>query len=897
MGDTVNLAARLRGGHEPGELYATADVLDRSRTMFATEALEPFHVKGKTQPIQAYRVGERAGVRTVATSSLPFVGREDVMTKLSSLAGASETGHVVEIEADRGAGKTRLLDEFVATCSRRVLIVQCEAYASASPYLALRAPLRALLDIDAEDSSKGGLQLAELVAAAVPESAALAPLLAPVVDADISPTAESAAIVEEFWRDAAGGLLVEVLAAITPDLLVVVDDAQWLDDASGGVLERVFASARDRGFLCITARRPISTGFRPAAPDEAIALAPLDDAIAGDLVDTVTAAAPLRPQERDQLVARAAGNPLFLEELLRLARASDFDALPETLDAVATQEIDALPPAARRVVRYASVLGRVFQPQLLLQLLGSDALEPEVARAVSSEIVSTAEQMHFRHALLQEAAYESLPFRKRVELHRRAGEAIERDVARDIEADVALLSLHFFRAQQWASAWTYTRAAARQAAASHAPAEAAIHFEHAIVSARRLGDVPVLEVAEINMELAKALVTLGLFVKADDVYRRAAAALHDDPLERARIAERRSYVRCEYLGQPTAAVRHVRAGIALLDAALVQDDETDRMRARLLAREADLRCRQGRLQDAERLCREVIARAERLGEDRALAFALTVLDSCLLDLNRAEEATNMPRALEAYERLGDQPYVAITLGNLGAVAHQTSRWLEAADYCMSAIEALTKVGDLGAAAIARATLGEIRVDQGKLEEAVTLLVPAVRTLDSFGYRFPAASTMLHLGRARVFIGDDDEGLAMLHSATALLGDTHGPVYSLEARARTAEAAVFAGDLELASRALLEARAYERTVGESQYASLVNRVEVTLAVRAGETARALELFVTAEPRARKSGAKYELLCLLTLGDRLGIGRSDHERSELARELGVARLPALPELSGP
>jgi class 3 adenylate cyclase/predicted ATPase len=897
MGDTVNLAARLMAAAKPGELYATADVLDRSRTIFATEALEPFHVKGKAQPVQAYRVGEQTGVRTVTASSLPFVGREDVMARLRSLAGVSETGHVVEIEADRGAGKTRLLDEFVAICSRRALMVQSEAYASASPYLALRAPLRALLGIDAEDPSKGGLQLAELVATAAPDSAARAPLLAPLVDVDLPPTAESAAIAEQFWRDAAGGVLVEVLAAIAPDLVVIVDDAQWLDDASGGVLERVFASAHDRGFLCLTARRPISTGFRPAAPDDTIALTPLDDAIASDLVDTLTAAAPLRPHERDQLVARAAGNPLFLEELLRLARASDFDALPETLDAVATQQIDALPPAARRVVRYASVLGRVFNTQRLLELLGSDGLDDDAARAIASCILSADDQMQFRHALLQEAAYEGLPFRKRIELHRRAGEAIERHPSRETEADKALLSLHFFRAQEWTLTWDYARAAGRQAAETHAPAEAAIHFEHAITAARRLGDVPAPEVVEILMHLAKALEMLGLYVKADEIYRRAAASLPDDPLERARIAERRSYMRCEYLGQPAAAVRHIRAGIALLDAESAPDEATDRMRARLLAREADLRSRQGRLRVAEQLCREAIASAERLGEDRALAMALTVLDSCLLDLNRAEEATNMPRALEAYERLGDQRYVAISLANLGTVAHMASRWLEAAAYFLSATEASTKVGDLGMAANARANLGEIRVDQGQLEEAEALLVPAVRTLEAFGYRFAAASAMLHLGRARVFHRDDDEGFAMLRIAAAMLDDAHAPVYALQARARTAEAAVFAGDLDLATSALVEARAYERTIGESQYGSLVDRVEVTLTVTAGEHARARQLLVSAEPRARKSGAKYELLCLLALADRLGMGAGDREEIELARELGVARLAALPELSRP
>ena len=77
MGDTVNLAARLMAAAAPGQLYTTAEVLDRSRSLFVAEALEPFYVKGKAKPVQAYAVGETTGVRSVETSTLPFVGRDD----------------------------------------------------------------------------------------------------------------------------------------------------------------------------------------------------------------------------------------------------------------------------------------------------------------------------------------------------------------------------------------------------------------------------------------------------------------------------------------------------------------------------------------------------------------------------------------------------------------------------------------------------------------------------------------------------------------------------------------------------------------------------------------------------------------------------------------------------
>src|SRR5262249_53948570 len=82
MGDTVNLAARLMAAASPGQLYSTAEVLDRSRTLFTADALEPFYVKGKAKPVQAYAVGDATGVRELKTSTLPFVGRDNELDQL-----------------------------------------------------------------------------------------------------------------------------------------------------------------------------------------------------------------------------------------------------------------------------------------------------------------------------------------------------------------------------------------------------------------------------------------------------------------------------------------------------------------------------------------------------------------------------------------------------------------------------------------------------------------------------------------------------------------------------------------------------------------------------------------------------------------------------------------------
>ncbi len=895
MGDTVNLAARLMAAATPGRLYATAEVLERSGTLFATEALEPFHVKGKTHTVQAYAVGAVQGARGAELSSLPFVGREDELERLEKAYRviSAGSGSVRVIEGDRGSGKSRLLHELVLRCDAPVFKLQGEAYATAIPYMPWRAPLRELLHVDASDPVKAGLQLTDAISATAPDQLPLAPLLGPVLDVELPPTAESAAIAPEFRRERLADLIVQVLGAAPVSRLVIVDDAQWLDGASASILERVIAAARGFPWMIVVARRPDSSGSRTAAGGADMKLEPIAESTFSELVDAVTVGAPLRPQERDQLVRRAAGNPLFLEELLRVARTTGFDALPETLDAVATREIDSLSHAARRVVRSAGVLGQVFDRELLIELLGDDVLDDATLAQLAAMLVASEGRLQFRHALLQEAAYESLPFRKRVELHRRAGEAILRLSTSDGEATDALLSMHFFRAQDWARTWTYARVAGRHAASAYAPAEAATHLERAITAARRLGDVPSEEIAELLVELGEALVTLGVFDKADDAYRRAAAALRHDPIEHARVLERRSYVRGECQGRLTAAIRDIRAGISLLAAVEGSDIVADRVRAQLLAREADFRFKQGRLREAARLSGQAMVDAERVGERRALAVAMGVLDSCLVELGRPEEATHMAEVLGLYEELGDQLYVAITLGNLGGVSFFESNWEQAADYFMRSAEAGKKAGDLAIAAIAHTNLAEVRVNQGRLEEAEALLVPAVRTLESFEYLIAAALATLHLARTRAFLGDHDAGLAMLEAATRTLDDASVLVGSIEARARLVEVSAFVGDSDRAARALAEARELERELGETPLAVLLDRVEVTLTAMSGDGTSAAARLAQAVARARDDGAKYDLLLLLELADRMGLEADAREREELARELGVVRFVALPE----
>jgi class 3 adenylate cyclase len=898
MGDTVNLAARLMAAAKPGEVYATGAVLDQSRTQFATEALEPFYVKGKSEPVQAYRVGPATGTKSETFGALPFRGRGKELALLEEafVNAAARHGGTVLIEAERGAGKTRLVTEFVtALPTVEVLLFQGEPQRTGMPYDSLRVSMRSLLGIDEVDGDRAGYQMLASLRGLDEDLVPFAPLLAPIVDAYVAPTPETQAIAEQFRQQRTADLVVRTLdAAVKESLLFVAEDAHWFDDTSAEIVAHLARAARSRRWLLCVTRRPHSDGgFDPQDPEARIELETLTDDVAHELVEAATETAPLRPHERDGIVGRAGGNPLFLEELLRIVRATDVESLPDTLDAVAMREIDALAAGPRRVLRLASVLGRSFDRSLLFELLesesvdiGVDPLEELGAQLVPDPTGEGATR--FRHALLQEAAYQSLPFRQRLGLHFRAGEAIERRAAGSDDAD-ALLSYHFLTAQDWDRTWRYARSAARKAQVVHAPSEAAIHLERAVVASRHLGEKARLDLVQVFTDLGRTRELLGEYERADDAYGHAARATKHDAVEHARLAYLRAHLRHEYLGRPAAAIRLLRAGRAELARA---DGQAAGLGALLLAEEANVRERQGHLVQALACARAAVPEAERADNKRALALALEVLNSCLWRTGQAEHATYMDRVLALYEELGDDVQVATALSNIAGQAFFACEWDRAADYAERSAEASELAGDLASATLFRGNLGELRTNQGRLEEAMALLVPAQRTLEAYGYRLAAAMAGLQLGRASAFNGDLEGGLALVRAAGSTLDEINSHLESFEARARLAELLVFAGRLDEARTIVDQTRVLEVGIGETLLSPLLDRVELTLAASSGDRATVRARLDAYAERARAMGTDYDTLVMLAVSELLGDARVRPEVAQLSQKLGVVTLPMLP-----
>src|SRR5438552_2887448 len=339
-------------------------------------------------------------------------------------------------------GKSRLIEELRARSSPvHALAVECDEYEAATPYYAFMNLLRGLLGLEEQGGQDDAKRLRAQVEAAAPHLVPFVPLLGVPLGIELPETAETRMLEDEFRKTRLEEVTRELLGMLLLEpTLIVFEDTHWLDEASADLLRALVAGLESRPWLVIATRRDQPSGFRApeGAAADVLVLEPLEAEQAAELVHSTTEHAPLPPHEIAALAERAGGNPLFLNELVA-ARAGGLGELPDTVEALMLAEIDRLPPADRRVLRSAAVVGASFTEGLVAASV-DEPPDPGVWRRLAEYVVEQPDgQLRFRHALVRDAAYEGLPYRRRRELHERVGLAIEGRAA-NLDDEAALLS-------------------------------------------------------------------------------------------------------------------------------------------------------------------------------------------------------------------------------------------------------------------------------------------------------------------------------------------------------------------------------------------------------------------------------------------------------------------------
>jgi tetratricopeptide (TPR) repeat protein len=754
--------AALLDHAEPGRVLltaATAPLLERRLDLIRVGPLE-----GVPGPIARLVGRERMDPgpgRRLAT----FVGRRHDVELLQSRLRSAIAGHgqVVGIAGEAGIGKSRLLYEFRQTLGEdvRYLEGRCLSYGSGIPYLPLLDILRdhcGILETDGPkaivDKVRRGLEEVGM------DPAEGAPYLLQLLGirdgtdrlAVLSPEAIKARTFETQRQLGLKG-------SRRRPLVLAIENVHWIDRTSDEYLAAFVESLAGAPILLILTYRP---GYRPAGIEKSyatqIALQPLSAADGASIVRFVRQAEKLPEPLTDAIVARAEGNPLFLEELaLAVADRGDGAAamrIPGTLQEVLLARIQRLSEECRPVLQAAAVLGREFSLRLLGELWqGPGGLEPHLAELRRLEFLyeesGAQEPVYvFRHALTQEVAYQSLaPGRRRV-LHARAARALEAQYADRLAEVYDRVAHHYTRAEEATRAIHYLVRSAEKSARSYAHTEAVGALQAALGFVQQLAPG---ERDRIRLDLAlrqaHSLYFLGRF--ADSLalladLRETVQGLRDPTLASAYhfwLAHTHSH-----LGQHQAAIAE--AERALAEATQAGDVPTLGKAHYVLARSGFWG---GQLHESVTQGQQAIALLEGTAERWWLGLAhwgLAFGRGFLGEVGPAFQAAARADALG--HEIGDprlQTYAAWTTGWLHAALGDSDAAVAA---CRRSLE---RSPDPVNTADAMSFLGYVLLERGDVGEATGLLEQSVAQWRAFGHTPMLAWFTTVLAEAYLAAGD------------------------------------------------------------------------------------------------------------------------------------------------
>jgi class 3 adenylate cyclase/tetratricopeptide (TPR) repeat protein len=576
MGDAINLAARMESAAEPGTVLISEATHKLIAPLFETEPLGSVQVKGKVEPVSVFRVRaakEVPGkVRGITGLESPLVGRDAEFALLRDCLGQllAGRGAIVSIIGEAGVGKSRLVAEIRNSAGASHLTWlegRTLSFGQTISYWPFQEILWQYAGISEDDSEADAWRKLERRVSALfdQKTPEVLPYLATLLTLEVRD--EYAARVKYLDGEAMGRQVFlasrrffERLGQEQP-LVLVFEDLHWADESSALLLEHLLPLVERVPVLIVGVSRPYRE--TPAArlqevagqgfPDRytEIQLAPLSQADSVQLVRNLLAIEDLPFRVREMVVRKADGNPFFLEEIIRTLmdtgavvhepatgrwRATaqiETITIPDTVQGVIMARVDRLEEDVKQALRTASVIGRTFLYRVLRAVAEADRqLDDHLAELQTVELIREKQRVPeleyiFKHALAQEATYESILLQKRRGLHARVGQVIENLFADRLEEFFGLLAYHYARAEEWEKAQEYLFKAGDQAGKVAADAEALAHYRQAMVAyAHAFGDRwDPLQRAVLERKLGEALSWRGEHRQALDYLQRALAHL------------------------------------------------------------------------------------------------------------------------------------------------------------------------------------------------------------------------------------------------------------------------------------------------------------------------------------------------------------------------------------
>ena len=792
-GDAVNTAARLEQAAGSGEVVLGDLTYRLARDKIEVEFMEPLSLKGKAEPVPAYRL-----VRISTESSMgrshgtPFVGRETEMSWLSAAledAITNRRARLATVVGDAGVGKSRLIKEFASAATERARLVRgrCLAYGDGITFWPLAEVVREAAGIGNEDSprvatrridrlmERGGAEDREAVVERVAAAINLSPAQFPVA--------------ELMWG---GRRFLETMAADGP-VVMLVDDLHWAEPTFLDFLDHLLETVENASILILgSARHEIAerhADWSTGHDSMLIKLAPLSEADAGRIVEELLGS--LEASVRERIALAAEGNPLYVEQIVSMLVetgaiqrgvegwvARDGSAqlqIPPTVQALVASRLDALNPEERAVVDPASVIGLSFPLDAVSSLvdepvrvrLGED-LEALTGKQLVRRLPEDDVIYRFGHQIIRDTAYGSLLKRNRAALHERFvnwAERVNAERGRELEFE-EILGYHLEQAYQYRTSLGLVDAEAREVGE-----RAATKLSSAGRRALARGDIPAAvsllrrSVAllpasstsriELLVDLADAFLQQGAFDDCEAVLdeARAAAAAIDDARLGARVALLEAG-RAQFVGGTAFASRALEAVASSVPVLEKAGDDAGLARAARL--EMYTQVMLGRLNDAAGSAGRIVEHARRAGDERLVSRSVAPIAYILV-----HGPVPVPDALIQCRELlagaqGDRKTEAILHGALAQLLAMNLEFDEARTHYRRGQEILA---ELGAGIDAHSTSldsGQVELLAGDAAAAERELRRDYDALEALGETYLRSTIAAMLGAALWELGQLDE---------------------------------------------------------------------------------------------------------------------------------------------
>jgi class 3 adenylate cyclase/tetratricopeptide (TPR) repeat protein len=737
-GESVSLASRLTDLARPGEIL-TSDLLYRELTgRFDFAAAGRVSVEGFDEPVRIWRV---LGLSTTRREARPLVGRRAELQQLRAALSACReagSGQTIYVRGEAGIGKTRIVEAFQRVARDEGF--RCHTglvldFGVGAGRDAIRMLVRGLLDLHLSSSSEA-IQCASAEALGnglldAPDTVFLNDLLGLPQSTELRAFYDA---MDNAARNQGKRRTVRRLverASRTEPRVLVVEDLHWADNQTVACLAEIALAAATCPILLVVTSRPEGDGQRQAwrsqcsdAPLTTIDLGPLSREDARSIAKSYVG---VDAERVERCVGRAAGNPLFLDQLLRHATENADESMPGSIQSIVQARLDRLGTLDRAAVQAASVLGQRFDCDALRFLLQQPDYVPDgLVRELLVRPQSDA--FLFAHALIRDAVYEGLLKTRRRALHRRAAQWFGKN-------DPILRAEHLERAEDPEAAGAYL--AALEAEVS------ALHYEHALaLSERGLAlATSATDRQRLGSMRGELLRELGRTHDAMAAFRQIVDEATDD------IGRSQALIG---VGSCVRLLGGFREGMDALDEAesCAPRAGAGRDRAQISYYRGCLLFAAGEIEACLAEHELAFARACQAGDAEWQARALSGLGDAYYGKGRMRTAIeHFLRCRHMCQQLGFGRIEVGSLHMIGTVRRYLLECHEAIQDLRAAVEMTRSVGNLRTEMVASTILGELLVDAGNLEPAYELFSGALAIADTVGNQRHKAYILYELGRA------------------------------------------------------------------------------------------------------------------------------------------------------